>query len=95
MVPLLFLLLLLLLDVKSSWRPAPRFEELLLEQDESRLRELTSPAEAKKVSKNFKGARDRFYRLTSAPLVTTCKVMKLMGQFCSLLSAAIVLCTQI
>ncbi len=87
---LLLLLPLLLLDVQSSSASfsSGRFEDLLLEQDRSRLRELSSPAEAKRVSRNFKAARDRFYRITSAPLATTCRVMKLMGRS---VAAAVVL----
>ena len=55
-------------------------ESSLREQDEERIAYLTDKAGAKKVSRKFKMARDRFYKASCMPLETTCKVLKLMGK---------------
>ena len=56
------------------------FDLALREQDLARVGYLTDTDAAKRTSKNFGGARDRFYRVSSATLTNTCQVMKLMGE---------------
>ncbi len=56
------------------------FSRFLADQDGARVAYLTDNKSAKKAAKQFKAARDRFYRTANAPIESACKVMKHMGK---------------